>query len=346
METEAEPSPEEQVEAVEEASTDADESEHLDVAEEAEAEGEQPEAVAVEAEPEPSTPERPVVQPFSFAADGKRVEVEGASVVEHPGPDGKPTRSVVIPLDAFQRRVQPYLADRGKFANKERDYQRQLAALSPDKNETVIRAQTMLDEFEKVLGSEDSLTAFLQNFEQNRELLKLKVENAATAAKLRAREEGEQHTQTEQDEQATVQQVQEDLPNGVRAAASVLKQHFSVDVPEAALNAAYAEINENLGVYYRRATQQDAEQYGVNVGQIIRDEGRIERTLYRFASLLTTGSAQQQMTTEAAKRNQAALGDKKKPPPTVSAKGSAPPAERKVEIKSWDDFKERMGGQL
>lgn len=344
---ETEEAPEEQAPEVEEASAD-EESEHLEGTEEAPTEGEPPEEAAPEVEPEPSPPEKPVVQPFSFTADRKRVEVQGASVVEHPGPDGKPTRSIVIPLDAFQRHVQPYLADRGSFANKERDYQRQLAALSPDKNETVIRAQTILDEFEKVLGSEESLTGFLENFEHNRELLKLKVENAAVQAKLKARDDGEREVQSERDTETTVQRVQSDVPNVVQQAAAFVSQRTSMPVSPQALQAAYETIMENLPAFYRRATPQDAQlNQNITVGEIVRDDDKVISVVHRFAGLLNAGSEQKAKTTEAAKRNQAALGGtKKKPPPTIAAKGSAPPKESVTEIKSWEDFKAKMGGHV
>lgn len=341
-EAEIESSPEEQVEAELEASTDVD-AEHLEVSEE---DAPQEEAAAAEESPEPSQPEQPVMQPFSFTADRKRVEVEGASVIEHPGPDGNPTRSIVIPEATWQRKVQPYLADRGTFANKERDYKRQLDALSPDKNETVIRAQTLLDEFEKVLSSEDTLAEFLENFGQNRELLKLKVEKAATEAKLRARDEGERVIRTEHEQEETIQRIYADVPSSIQQTAEALTTHYQVPVSPRAIAAAQADIAENLGLYYRPATEQDAAEYGVTVGEIVRDDDRVIRTLYRYASLLNDGSVQQSTTTEVAKKNAAALGNTKKPPPSVSAKGSPAPAKRSAEIKSWEEFKNRMGGHI
>lgn len=343
---ESESSPEEQDVAGTEASTD--DSEHLEEATEPEAEGEvEPEAAAPEASPEPSTAPQSVVQPFSFAADGKRVEVEGASRVEFLDPEGKPTRSIVVPEDVWQRKIQPYLADRGAFANKERDYKRQLANLAPDKNETVIRAQAILDEFEKVLSTEESLTKFLEGFEQNRELLKLKVDKAATEAKLKARDDNEREVKTEHDTETTVQRVQSDVPDSIMGAAALLKQQYGVEVSEQALRAAHEEIMDNLGGYYRRATPEEAQQYGVGVGEVVRDNDRVLRTVHRFAALLNAGSEQKTKTEEAAKKNQAALGGtKKSPPPSVSAKGSAPPAERQSEIKSFEDFKRVMGGNV
>lgn len=340
-EAEIESSPEEQIEAEPEVSTDED-AEHLEVSEETEP----PEAAAPEESPEPSQPERPVSQPFSFTADRKRVEVEGASIVEFVDPDGNPQQSIVIPLESFRRKMQPYLADRGAFANKEREYKRQLDALSPDKNEDVIRAKTLLEEFERVLSSEDALTEFLENFNQNRELLKLKVDKAATEAKLRLRDEGERYVQTEREQEETTQRVYSSIPLNVQENAQLLEQQYQVRVPPKALEAAQAEIAENLGLYYRRANEEEAREYGVDVGDIVCDYDRVARVLYRYASLLNDGSVQQPKTTEAARKNAAALGETKKPPPSVSAKGSAPPAKRGAEIKSWEDFKKVMGGNV
>lgn len=328
---------------IEEATTD-EPTEHSEGAQEPEPTEETPEAAASEVSPEPSPPEQPVVTPFSFAADGKRVEVEGASVVEHTGPDGKKVKSIVIPQDTFQRKIQPYLADRGSFAKKERDYQRKLADLSPDRNETVIRAQTILDEFDKVLSSEESLTQFLENFDRNREILRLKVENTATNAKLRAREAVENEGRQEQDAEATVQRVQADVPNIVRSAGAVLKAD-GIEPSQQALEAAYAEIMDNLPAYYRRATPQDVQNHPeVTVGEIVRDDDKVLRTVYRFANLLHAGTEQRTRTEEAAKKNQAALGKAKTLPPSVPAKGAPAPGKKDNPIKSWDDFKERMGG--
>lgn len=331
---------------IEEATTD-EPTEHSEGAQEPDPTEEIPEEAASEVSPEPSPPEQPVITPFSFAADGKRVEVEGASVVEHTGPDGRKVKSIVIPQDTFQRKIQPYLADRGSFAKKERDYQRQLADLSPDRNETVIRAQTILDEFDKVLSSEESLTQFLENFDRNREILRLKVENTATNAKLQARERVEHESRTEQDAEAAVGQVQADVPNIVRSAGAVLKTDHGIDASPQALEAAYSEIMDNIPAYYRRATPQDAANYShVTVGEIIRDDDKILRTVYRFAALLHAGAEQRTRTEEASKRNQAALGKTKNLPPSVPAKGAPAPGKKNEEIKSWDDFKERMGGHI
>lgn len=343
---EIESSPEEQIEAEPEASTDED-AEHLEVSEEVDPEAEvEPEEAAAEDSPEPSQPEQPSLQPFAFTADRKRVEVEGASIVEHPDPDGNPTRSIVIPEATWQRKVQPYLADRGTFANKERDYKRQLDALSPDKNEDVIRAKAVLAEFEQILSTEENLTGFLENFDRNRELLNLKVDKAATEARLKAREDGERTVRSEQEREETVQRVYADVPNSVQRTAQILSTQYNVPVSPRALEAAQAEIAENVGAYYRLATEEDAQQYGVAVGEIVRDEDKVARTIYRFASLLNTGSEQQTKTTEAAKKNAAALGTTKKPPPSVPAKGSASPAKQAPKIKSWEDFKSRMGGHV
>jgi len=344
-EAEIESSPEEQVEAESEASADED-TEHLEVSEE-EAPGDEevPEDAAPEESPEPSQPEQPVFQPFSFTADRKKVEIEGASVVDFVDKDGNPQQSIVIPKEAFQRQMQPYLADRGAFANKERAYKRQIDALSPDKNETVIRAQTLLDEFEQVLSSEENLTRFLENFDQNRELLKLKVENSATQAKLKARDEGERVVQTEREQEEAIQRVRADVPASVQRTAQALAAEYKVEVSPRALQAAQEEIAENLGSYYHYASEQEAQEYGVTVGELVRDDVKVARMLYRFVNLLNDGSVQKVKTTEAAKKNEAALGGTgKKPPPSVSAKGSAPPAKKTATIGSWEEFKERMGG--
>ena len=342
-ETEAESSPEEQTE-VEAAEVPVGDAEHLEAAE-PEAEGDEAEASDPEAEatpePEPSE-EEPAYKPFSFTADGKRVDVEGASLVDYLDSDGNAQTSVVLPREVWLRQVQPYLADRGAFAKKEADFKRQITELDPANNETVIRAQSLLDELSGVLDSEEKLTEFLENFDGNKELWKLRADAAASDARLKASDQRDSTEQSERDQTAAVERIEGDLPNAVRQIADVLKADHGVDVDDRALAAAADEIADNLGTYYRYATEADAEAYGVSVGEVVRDDDRFARTINRYGSLLSAGSEQQSKTDEARKKNLAAL-TKKEVPPTVAATTTPAPAEKDREFKNAEEWRAAMG---
>ncbi len=337
---------EEEVGAEEVEASGDDAAEDLEVAEEgAEDEGEkeapEPEAEAAAVEPGRSE-EEPTHSPFSFKVDGRRVDVEGASLVDHPDVDGNPTQSVVIPRDVWNSKVQPYMADQGAFARKEADFRRQIADLDPTQNETVIRAQTLLDSFEEVLSSEEKLTEFLSNFDGNKELWGLRADKAAASARIKSSEERESADRSVRDEADASRQIESDLPGAVRQIADVLTTDHGMQVHDRALAAAADAIAENPGMYYHYATQAEADQYGVTVGEIVRDDDRVASTINRFNSLLSAGSEQQTKTDEAREKNRKAL-TKKEVPPTIAAKGSPAPGESETEYGNKEDFMADMG---
>jgi hypothetical protein len=332
--------------AAEEASTDTAE-EHPEAEGAAEDEAEAEAEVAAEAEAEagavteesaePSPPEQQP-EPFSFKVDGRRVEVEGAYLIKHADPGGNPTESVVMPREVFARRVQPYLADRGAWASKEREFQRQLADRDPERNETVVRAGALVDEFDKLLKSEDALTAFLADFDRNAEALKLRAENRVLSAGLKTRDERDHSADEERRGEELVSTVQQDLPVVLRGAATHVRDALKFDVPENVLQTAYEEIADNYGLYYFRADERIAKEYGVEVGELVRDDDRLVRTVERFARLAASGSKQAEGLKAVEAKNAEALKAPKKKPPTVPAKGSPGSPEKHEPFKSREDF--------
>ena len=324
-----------------------DAAEDLEVAEEgAESGGEEevtpePEAEAAAVEPERSE-EEPAYKPFSFTVDGRRVDVEGASLVDHPDVDGNMTQSVVVPRDVWQSKIQPYMADQGATAKKEADFKRQIADLDPTQNETVIRAQTLLDSFEEILSSEEKLTEFLSNFDGNKELWGLRADKAAANARIKAGDERESADRSVRDEAEASRQIESDLPGAVRQIADVLKDQHGMEVHDRALAAAADAIAENPGMYYHYATEAEAQQYGVTVGEIVRDDDRVASTINRFNSLLSAGSEQQSKTDEAREKNRKAL-TKKDGPPTIAAKGPPALGESEKDYKDKEEFMADMG---
>lgn len=298
---------------------------------------EAPGADELPAEPAEEAPESET-EPFSFTADRRRFEVPGAQIVKFK--DGDQTvEKIVMDRDAFTRFVQPNLRDQSALSKRDAEHRRQIQGLDPERNETVIRARALLGSLESVLKDEESLTGFLTNFNQNKELWALKAEKAVADAKLTGytTQESEQQQATRLEETAT--QVTQDIPAVLGGAAQFVTQTWNVPVDQRALAAAQQQIAENIGAYYRYATAHDAQTHGVTEGALIRDDDAVIKTVYRFASLLS-----QQSNAQAAKtKNQAVLGGGKKSPKTVSAKGSPGAAEKPKSFKNKDEWKRHMG---
>jgi hypothetical protein len=339
-----EPQEQDEIEApeTEAADSDATESASADEVEspdEGQPEVEAPELAAEDAVPaQEETPEEPEVEAFGFTADRRRFEVPGAQVVRYKE-DGQTVEKIVLDRDSWNRFIQPNLRDQAALQRRDADHRKQLEALDPEKNETVIRARALLGSLEGVLASEESLTAFLTDFERNKELWSLKAEKAVAEAKLNGFTTQQTQQQQTQQFEETAAQVAEDIPAVLGGAAEFVTSQWGVPVDQRAMQAAQQQISENIGAYYRYATKQDAEQFGVTEGQIIRDDDAVIRTVHRFATLLAQGNK-----VEAAKKtNQAALGEPKKAPKTVSAKGSPGAADKPKTFKNKDEWRAHMG---
>jgi hypothetical protein len=289
------------------------------------------------AEPAEEAPESET-EPFSFTADRRRFEVPGAQIVRFKEGD-QTVEKIVMDRDAFARFVHPHIRDQSALSKRDAEHRRQIQALDPERNEQVIRAQSLIGSLEAVLKDEESLTGFLTNFNQNKELWALKAEKAVADARLTGYTTQESETQQATRLQETTEQVVQDIPAVLGGAAQFVTQNWQVPVDQRAMAAAQQQIAENIGAYYRYATAHDAQTYGVEEGQLIRDDDAVIKTVYRFASLLS-----QQNNAQAAKaKNQAVLGGGKKSPKTVSAKGSPGAAEKPKSFKNGDDWKRHMG---
>jgi hypothetical protein len=329
----------EPVEVVEE-TTDADaEQEHSedpDVEVEAEAEAE----VEPEVEPEPSEArsEQREAKPFSFKTYGKTVAVEGATLHEVDSPDGQKVEMVVMPKASFDRHILPHTVDRAEIQRREAAYQKQLAELNPDRNEAVIRAKTLIDAVSKALESQEAFEEFAVNFDRNKQLLMLQVENATKDARLAARE---QEDRRHWEQAATVhvwETITQDLPASVEDVAKAL----GVQAPTHVLDEIRQFVALDPARYYLRATEDHARQYGVQVGQVVRNDALLAATIERFVHVASLSSQQQKQVEGVKKKNQAALAPKKAPP-TVPAKGSPTPTKQGNEPKSREEWAEMMG---
>lgn len=297
-----------------------------------EADAEPPAEAAPEESPEPDT------EPFGFTADRRRFEVPGAAVVRYQE-NGQTVEKIVMDRDAWNRHVQPNLRDQSALSRRDADHRKQLAALDPEKNETVIRARALLGSLEGVLANEESLTSFLQDFDRNKELWQLKAEKAVSDAKLTGYTTQETEQQTQERYATEAAQIEGDIPQIVTGAAQWVTQNRGIEVDQRAIAAAQEQIAQNIGAYYRYATPLDAQTYGVEQGQLIRDDDAVVATIERFAKLVATPNK-----VEAVKKtNMAALSGGKAPPKTVSAKGSPGAADKPKTFKTKDEWRKHMG---
>lgn len=321
-------------EAPESASAEEPEPEPEGQAEEAAEPGDEPPA-----EPVAETPEEPETEPFGFTADRRRFEVPGAALVRFKE-NGQTVEKIVMDRDAWNRHIQPNLRDQAALQRREADFRKEKAALDPERNETVIRAKALLGSLEGVLANEETLTAFLQDFERNKELWQLKAEKAVSDAKLNGYTTQETEQQTQQRYASEAAQIESDIPEVVTGAAQWVTQNRGIEVDQRVLAAAQEQIANNVAAYYRYATPFDAQTYGVEQGSLIRDDDAVISTIERLAKLV----AQPDKAQEAKKTNQIALSAGKKPPKTVSAKGSPGAADKPRTFKTKEEWMAYMGG--
>ncbi len=304
-------------------------------------------AEAEEETPEPAeTPERSEQAqeqeggtPFSFRVSGRDVAVEGAGFFEHEDADGNPTASVIIPRDSWLRQVQPYLQDASAIAKHEQELQAQIEALDPKANETVVRAQTLIDNFEKIIASEESLTEFLANFDQNKRVWELEANLAARDAQDGLRTTREETQNSAEQETEVLTQIDDDISG----TAIAIFDSLNLDIGDEAKAVIGEHLWDERTTFYRYATADDVRQHpNVTVGEVVCDYDRIEARIRSMSRLTSAGSGQKTKTEKARKANAAVL-DPKDLPATVPATGSPAPGKKVKEYASKEDFEADMG---
>lgn len=146
-------------------------------------------AAAPEGEGQPPAPEAETPTPLVLSFDGKKVEVERGISFSETLPDGTREKFVLMPESSFVRAVQPNLADRGVWREREKAYLQQLAERDPEHNEEVVKSRKMLDFFNGLLElGEDELLDAIQKFRDELPRWELEQEKAALTARLDARD--------------------------------------------------------------------------------------------------------------------------------------------------------------
>ncbi len=286
---------------------------------EAEGATEPAEGAPKEGSPTPET-EAPHSEPFALRVDGREYEVPGAVVT-----DGY----VAIPVESFQRVIQPRLADRTAWIEERRAMQDKLEAKSVQE----VQAAEVLKAMDELLESgADEMLQWFQNFDANKAALKSRVETASLRAQIDQRSKAdEQRSEQEQVERYWIDRDQM-LSPWVRSALS------QPGIKEAGLdeNEIIAQFLE-LGHEPFFEAQEDNPEFGWQRGGIYANPEFVFRHIQQLVQLATKIRAEARQTAEAKAKNQRTR--RTKAPPTVPAKGSPPLAGERTaptNVEEWE----------
>jgi len=264
------------------------------------------------------------LSPFSFRVDRVEIAVpEGMAGVQ----ETEHGRVYLIHEDAWQQYIQPRLADRTQWIQREREYRRRIAELDPERNPDVIRARALAAELDAILSDRDRAAEFIDNFEREKELLRLRAENRiyreleaaknkkpAPDPEFEAREQEELRRQYEPAFRAELQ----------AQTAKLLESDEFRGIPVRPRDVADAL----MPIVDRIITKDDRGQWVVNVG-IIKS----------YLAPFKAARQASQKTVVAAGHNARALG-RVRAPTGVSAKADRPARKRPRKFKSRQEFEE------
>lgn len=286
-------------------------------------------SVAPPAEPE-------TIVPWAFTADGKKVDVPRSQVFEAvvDAATGRKERFVLIPEAELQRTVQPHLADRGAWRQKERGYLEKLAELSTDTHPDLVKAREMTaflwGLFEK---PEDEILSAVEEMRSGRAAWEARQDANAAEAKLRARESVQIDPDPEL-QRLHEAELEENLQTGLSAhVESLLKRPELAGIsPDRAHALLWPLRNE---VFFEAS--EDLPQFGLKKGDIGIDLrytfDRLKQEADYVRSLL--GNATQAKTIE--QQNADAVGATR--PATAAAPPARPAksAKRRATVETDDD---------
>lgn len=303
------------------------------------------------AEEEPTQPS-PETHPFSFKADGTKVDVPGAVVGKAKGQDGEEREYILIPKDSWQKTVQPRVADRVQIQQREANLQRQLdqvrRELDPDHNPDVQRARALVSEFDKILEDEASLRSFLENFEQGKAHLKSRIDNRVLTAEKEGRQEMEKVEATEKQIDEWAETMATDLPQVVDNVLS--DDRVKPLLPPQAAELFRNRVLRNAGRFYTVGTEETEKAGGLGKGVLGRNDELLLQELQDVISIAEAmghkksapAQGKKNGQTEAAAKNARALGEGKKPPKTPSPKATSAPASSTDEVPQFKSKEELM----
>jgi hypothetical protein len=282
-------------------------------------------------------------EPFRFRVDGKRVEVPGAIRGKAKDGSGEERGFILIPEDAWQSVVQPRLVDRGAVLERERRLQAQLEEMAPEHHPDVVRARAIVELLDgEVLTSEESLRAFLSDFETRRDLLRQKVENKVLEAKDQFRHQRDTRSQAENTIQAMAQTITADLPQAVNAMIEAVGE----GLPSRAAEAFRGRVLSSPERFYVLATEENAQALGLAPGQIGRNDQALLNELRFVLDLAapapappSANGAPQDRRQQAAATRARELGRKPTAPPTPTATAGQAPARSISSKEEWEKWR-------
>ena len=289
------------------------------------------EAPAAELEaPQPEEDTAPEYQPFRPKADGREIEVEGALR----GSDG----SVYFPPGTWERQLQPYLADRTAWRQKEQQYQQRIQQAEERAQGATAEQQARLQAFEaeidKMLRDPDYLVEFVQDFERKAPILRAEMEKAQAIAERDRYRQGLEPYQAREQEAEMEPIKQQGLANYITAIA----QDEAYKGLQLDLEGVFQTLWENQDLAFTRAPADDPAS-GVRKGELAVNLKAVRTLIDREAAALRRTRTNTQAAIEAARRNAATLNRKNAPPPTVGARGDVTPQKpQSREIKDADDW--------
>jgi hypothetical protein len=272
-------------------------------------------------------------EPFHFRADGHDIVVDGATLTGD---------SITIPREAWNRDVQPYLADRRGWERERSRLQTQVRQLDPERNESVIRASHLLAKLETIAtelerGNEAPLVDLVNNFTTHFRVWKTEAENEALKRSVKFREE-QSSAESRQQEAAELDPL---LRSGLRSHVdAVLATEtfrglgFRTDEIAGEL---WELFERGAPVFVDLRDPAAAAQRGVSPDVYV-DVAFVQRYLDRPAKLIRDREAKLKAKTEAAKKNAAVLAPKKTPAVVPGAGSPEVGGKGRPELKTKDDY--------
>lgn len=284
--------------------------------------GAKPEAVAPDGPTDDDQPAPDQATPFVLKADGVEVEVEGATI----SADG------VISMDreTWQRKVQPYLANRGaldsRYKTQIADIQRRLDATQSERSDSEAKADKLVAHFEGLLGQgPDAVWKWLQDFEANRPALEAELRAATAEQRVEALESETQRYATEQQ----IEAYQNWWPDYLDQAVNSFVEHD--EFKELGLDA--AEIGETLRAFGDHrlfyTAGEDLPNLGAKKGDIVLDWEFVGRHIQSYANTVRKLKSQNEVVAAAEAANRKSLAAVPEAPPAIPSAGAPVPSSSK-----------------
>lgn len=269
------------------------------------------------------------LEPFVPRADGVELQLDGAFRTQG---------MVVMPEETWARQVQPNLANRRQWVEKERGYKRQIAELDPEKNPDVARARTLVAKIDEFLEDPQAFIQFIQDFERQAPLLRSQAEIAAAKAEAERYKNVFNEREQEQKTAELEPKIREGIGYWVNRMATEADEFKGIPIDwEGVWRTAY----EMRDVAAQIAKEDDPET-GVTAGQPLINVKLIYELARREAEAIRRATSNSAGAAKAAKKNRAAVGNGRSAPPTVGAKGSATPKKQPKEPTNREEWEEML----